>query len=224
MADFDQFAQDYRDALNRSLRGFGVELDYFTSYKARYIERLIANAAPHKILDYGCGIGVLASMLKKAFPRSTVEGYDVSQASIGRVEKNLLEQGRFTSELANLEGGYDLVVLSNVLHHVVPANREPTLADIVGLMDPSGRLVVFEHNPINPATRFVVSRCEFDEDAILVYPGSVARHFKQVKLRLRRRDYIVFFPRILSLFRALEPMLAWLPLGAQYAMVGEKIA
>jgi len=31
-------------------------------------------------------------------------------------------------------------------------------------------------------------------------------------------------PRILSWLRLLEPWLAWLPLGAQYALIGEKHA
>jgi len=41
-------------------------------------------------------------------------------------------------------------------------------------------------------------------------------------LKLYRRDYIVFMPRFASALRPVEPWLSWLPLGAQYAVLGEK--
>jgi hypothetical protein len=39
---------------------------------------------------------------------------------------------------------------------------------------------------------------------------------------VERRDYIVFMPRLLSWFRRLEPLLARVPIGAQYAILARK--
>jgi hypothetical protein len=83
-------------------------------------------------------------------------------------------------------------------------------------------LSVFEHNPANPITRRVVEQCPFDEDAVLLYPAEVKRYLTHVNLRLLRHDYIVFMPRALAWLRPLEPALAWLPAGAQYAVLAGK--
>jgi hypothetical protein len=47
---------------------------------------------------------------------------------------------------------------------------------------------------------------------------------RNANLDVQRRDYIVFMPHALARLRPLEPWLAWLPLGAQYAVLGEKHA
>ena len=77
---------------------------------------------------------------------------------------------------------------------------------------------------MNPLTQWVVKHCPFDDDAVLLRPREAARYFAGAGLSIARRDYIVFMPHLLSLLRPFEPWLAWLPLGAQYAVLGEKHA
>jgi hypothetical protein len=48
-----------------------------------------------------------------------------------------------------------------------------------------------------------------------------ATYFGEAGLRVTRRDYIVFMPRLLKWLRPLEPCLAGVPLGAQYVVIGE---
>jgi len=50
-----------------------------------------------------------------------------------------------------------------------------------------------------------VERCPFDADAILLSPAEMAGYLGRAKLRLMRRDYIVFMPRFLRSLRPLEP-------------------
>jgi hypothetical protein len=85
-----------------------------------------------------------------------------------------------------------------------------------------GRVLIFEHNPFNPVTRWVVNQCQFDRDAVLLKPKEAIAHLRAAGLRFVRRDYIVFFPRPLSLCRPLERYLLWCPLGAQYVITGSK--
>ena len=90
------------------------------------------------------------------------------------------------------------------------------------LLAPGGRLFVFEHNPLNPVTRRAVAACDFDDDAVLLWPWQARRVLRSAGLRDVRLDYIVFFPRSLARLRPLEPRLAWLPLGAQVMVVGSR--
>ncbi|HTC94593.1 MAG TPA: class I SAM-dependent methyltransferase [Terriglobales bacterium] len=220
--NFDQFSSNYKDLLDRSIAVSGEGSGYFSEYKARYITRTIGEGFCGKILDYGCGVGLLSCLIKKYLPKAIVHGYDPSAESVKMVPPNLASEGTFSSDISRLHYDYELAIISNVMHHVTPKDRQQTISEIAGRLATAGRLVLFEHNPLNPLTQWVVKHCPFDDDAILLSPGEARSYFLAAKLAVLRRDYIVFFPRTLSLFRPLEPMLGWLPAGGQYAMLGEK--
>jgi len=218
---FDTFASNYERLVTENVRVAGEPSEYFAAYKAAYLARRIAPRADSKILDYGCGIGLLSQQLRKALHCAQIDGFDVSRASVERIDKELLNQGVFTDNPDQLGRSYDVVVLSNVLHHVKPADRENLISESASRLAPGGKLVIFEHNPMNPLTRWAVSQCPFDGDAILL-PSSESRGFFGGRMRLMWLDYIVFFPRWLRWLRRIEPALHWCPLGAQYTVVAER--
>jgi hypothetical protein len=83
---------------------------------------------------------------------------------------------------------------------------------------PGGLAIILEHNPLNPATRFAVSRCAFDEDAVLMRMSESRALLADAGLRERERAYILFFP-----FRnTIERRLGRLPMGAQYYVAGSR--
>ncbi len=221
---FDQFAGDYKHVLDQSIAVSGEDSSYFAEYKARYLARILGADFSGKILDFGCGVGLLSSFLRKHLRRSRLDGFDVSRESIARIDHSLSGQGVFTCEEDQLAHDYEVIVVANVLHHVLPRQRDKTVADLAARLVPGGKLAIIEHNPANPLTRRTVDRCPFDKDAVLLKPAEAESLVRSAKLKLVRRDYIVFMPRILSRLRALEPSLSWLPLGAQYAVLGEKHA
>jgi 2-polyprenyl-3-methyl-5-hydroxy-6-metoxy-1,4-benzoquinol methylase len=217
MAEFDRFASDYKAVLDRSITMAGEASEYFTEYKAVYIDRLLGDGGSKKILDFGCGVGLLSSLLAKRRPGDVIHGYDVSHESLEHVESELRSRGLFTADFGELHLDYDLTVLSNVMHHLPIAEREQTIRNLALRLKPGGTLLVIEHNPLNPLTRWVVAHCDFDDDAVLLWPREVRRYFAVAGLSAPRRDYILFFPRALSRLRGLERALTWCPAGAQYA-------
>ena len=84
------------------------------------------------------------------------------------------------------------------------------------LTGPDGALIIFEHNPINPVTRYIVATCPFDENAVLIRSGAFARAQKRAGFRRVDVNYVGFFPGSLRKLRPLEPLLRSVPLGAQY--------
>ena len=220
-ADFDRFAATYENIHARNLRITGETSDYFAAYKASYIARKVGRSSS-RVLDYGCGIGLLVRHLIGRISARRIDGFDPSLASLDRVDKALLSQGVFTSDPDRLGHTYEIIVLANVLHHVKPADRQDLICRLAARLACDGKLFIFEHNPANPLTRRAVGSCPFDEDAILLPPAEVADYVRTAALRLIKRDYIVFFPRWLAVIRPLEPSLRWCPLGAQYAVVAAK--
>jgi SAM-dependent methyltransferase len=223
LAEFDSYASEYRELVDRSVRLTGESSTYFAAYKAAYIARRIAPRSGCKILDYGCGVGLFSQELKKQLNGVRIDGFDVSPESIQQLDAALRRDGKFTSNLDELEHNYDVVVVANVLHHVEPSHRAQLVGRACSRLAADGKLVVFEHNPLNPLTRRAVAQCPFDKGVTLLGVSESLEYFRANKLNVLARDYMVFFPRWLSWFRPLEPWLSRCALGAQYAVIGARL-
>jgi 2-polyprenyl-3-methyl-5-hydroxy-6-metoxy-1,4-benzoquinol methylase len=221
-AEFDRFAEEYKELLDRSTAFSGESSEYFCQYKAKYASKLLNQSVTPKVLDYGCGIGALSVELAKLKPSARLHGFDVSEDSLSHIEAGLKTRGVFTSHKTELHHDYDLILISNVMHHIPLEDRQNTISEMAARLAPSGRLLVFEHNPINPLTRLVVAKCPFDENAVLLRPKELKSYFEKAGLRTVKRDYIVFFPKVFSILRPAEPLLGWCPAGAQYALMGTR--
>lgn len=233
-AEFDRYAGSYESMHQASISASGESTEYFAVYKQKVLERLLGKGFARPVLDFGCGIGNLTRLLVDSFP--VVHGYDPSSESVRLArertrpgvdpapdEPGAARHATFFDDTEALpKDHYGAAVLANVLHHVPPANRPGLLHTLRDVLAPGGKLVVFEHNPLNPVTRRAVAACPFDENAELLYPWAVTRLLKGAGLGDVERDFIVFFPRMLSAARSLEPKLHWLPLGAQVCAWGVK--
>ena len=222
MGNFDQFADTYQQIHTENIKVTGESSEFFAEYKARYIARRMGVEFSGKILDYGCGVGMLSGFLKQTFPQAVVDGYDPSEGSVAKVDPRILEQGTFTSDWAEVGCNYNLIVVTNVMHHVPPAERHDVILRLRDHLAPRGILIIVEHNPLNPMTRWAVANCAFDDDAILLPTAETKAYVASSGLEILRRDYIVFFPRLLSWFRRMEPYLGWCPAGAQYALMAQR--
>jgi SAM-dependent methyltransferase len=222
MQKFDAYARDYSALHQASIAASGEEPTYFAEYKRRCIERLVGPGFDEPILDYGCGIGTLTEQL--AGPFRQVHGFDPSSESVALASQRVPKAVFHADPAAIPDGHYGLAIMACVLHHVPPAEREALLRTTMGKLRPGGRLVVFEHNPLNPLTRRAVAACAFDDDAILLWPREASKLLSRSGYADVRRDFIVFLPRALAKLRGLEPYLRGVPLGAQMMLVGTRPA
>jgi SAM-dependent methyltransferase len=212
---FDAYAREYGRIHEQNLTASGEGPEYFANYK---LDCLLRAGAKGPILDYGCGIGQLTVKLAQAFEQ--VHGCDPSQESL-RVARERVPTATFWAG-APPEGEFETVVLAGVLHHIPRVERDDTLRQVRRALTPSGRVIVFEHNPLNPITQKAVRECPFDDDAVLLWPRELRRRFVRAGFSSVHVDYIVFFPRPLRALRPLEPKLRWCALGAQTMTVATR--
>lgn len=223
--EFDRYANSYTQLHKASIAASGEEPAYFSAYKAKYMASALGpdmGDKPLAILDFGCGVGNSIPHLRASFPGAVLEGVDPSGESIEVARQALSEAARFqvmaNSGLPYPDNSFDAVLVACVLHHIAPGERLRWMRELQRVVKPKGQIFVFEHNMLNPLTVKAVKDCPFDEDAILL-PRSelfgLARDAGFTDIRVR---YVVFFPHALSVFRPLEPLLGWVPLGAQYVL------
>jgi SAM-dependent methyltransferase len=223
VAEFDKFADEYLAAHTRNLKISGEAPDYFARYKLDELRRRWTRerlAEPRAVLDFGAGIGNSLPHLARVFPGAKVTGLDVSEKSLAVAAQ------RFpgVAELVRYDGGepplpeasFDLVFSACVFHHIDAAEHVPLLARLKRLLRPGGVLAIFEHNPLNPVTRYIVATCPFDEHAVLIPAATFAQRQRAAGFRSVKAVYTGFFPGALSGLRPLERWMNAVPLGAQY--------
>jgi SAM-dependent methyltransferase len=215
---FDAYARDYEALHKTSIASSGEDPSYFRDYKIDCLARRGLLDGP--VLDYGCGVGNLTERLVGKAPE--VHGYDPSAES--RTEAAARAGGAVIHETAETlpRDHFETAILSGVLHHIRPEERGAILAEVRRALRPGGRIVVFEHNPLNPLTVRAVKACEFDDDAVLLWPWTARRTLERADFTGVTLDYIVFFPRQLAFLRRFEPRLRRLALGAQQMLIGTR--
>ncbi len=233
--EFDAYATDYGAGMDVGLkRCLGADAESFIEIKVAWMLRHLArwplpgDAAIPRLLDYGCGAGTLLRVFRRMGFAAALAGCDVSGEMLKEARQRWPQDEPRTFE--PIENGrapyadraFDLVVLSAVMHHVEVARRKEVYADALRLLRIGGRLIVFENNPLNPVTQWVVRHTPIDQNAVLLRPGEVVRDLKAVGGVTTRTEYLMFFPPRLTFLRPWERFLHWFPLGAQYVVVATK--
>jgi SAM-dependent methyltransferase len=140
---FDSVAEVYDESLPPHV------VEHYLRKRTRFV---VEHCPRGKGLDVGCGTGVLATRLADA--GYEMSGIDPSEGMLQvlreRTEAIEAVQGSGTS-LPFADESFDLVVSVAVMHHIADAdNIRETLAEMVRVARPSGRIVVWDHNPRNP--------------------------------------------------------------------------
>jgi SAM-dependent methyltransferase len=218
-AKFDAYAPDYVEQHRRNIAMSGEPPEYFAIYKRRCIERLVGLGFDAPVLDYGCGVGMVTRELCGRF--SEVHGFDPSLPSLD-LARERCPSARFHATVEDVpDAHFGLCVISGVLHHTLASEREALVQSAIRkLRSDDSKLVVFEHNPFNPLTRWAVATCPFDDDAQLLGPWEARALLRRCGLAQVTLRFIVFLPGFLSALRWLEPHLGRVPLGAQVMLVG----
>jgi SAM-dependent methyltransferase len=235
-AEFDNYAAGYDAGMDNPLKRMlgsspedylRVKIDWLLDDLCRRPLRCAGSRAP-KLLEYGCGHGLFLKVLSDKGFAGHLTGCDVSREMLnqaqhtwsGRTPPDFLLISANETKLPNAT--WDVVILCAVLHHIEPAQRAATYRTVYQALKPGGRVYVFEHNPLNPVTTYVVKRTPIDQNAILLRAREVEHGLCDAGFRDLGVCYQMFFPPRLRFLRGLERLMTWLPLGGQYAAWGER--
>jgi len=225
--DFDGYADNYDIALAQGISISGEDKKYFARGRVAWLSNCLRDQPkkPECVIDFGCGTGAAVPFLHDLIGAQSVLGIDNSP--------KLLEVARHAqgSERARflLINDYrpceevDLVFCTGVFHHIPPDERAGTIDYVRRTLRRGGLFALWENNPWNPGTRYVMSRIPFDRDAVPLSAPETRRLMRAGGFEVLRTDFLFIFPNILRWFRCVEPRVSRLPLGAQYQVLGRKL-
>jgi ubiquinone/menaquinone biosynthesis C-methylase UbiE len=222
-ADFDRLTETYEDQINEVLAFGGREHSFYIDVKRNEILRLAAarfdDLAALDVLDLGCGIGAYHPGLEGRFRQ--LHGIDVSARSV-----DVARQKHPSVRYESFDGGalpypdnrFDLMFTICVMHHVPSAHWQHFVEEMHRTLKPGGMALVFEHNPYNPATQYIVRTCEIDKDAVLLRPMRVRQLFGDAGFAQVKTRTILSVPPVGRLLSGIDSLFGHLPFGAQYYM------
>lgn len=167
-------------------------------------------AAPLRILEVGCGEGAVTEILAETFPDAAIVAVDITPR-VGRLYGGRTDRVEFhhvtVEEIARqYPGQFDLVVLSDVLHHVPRDVRPELLAAIGRALSPTGRLFVKDweksasliHWLCHAADRYLtgdrVEHLTPDEAKRLVAQHApMLKPAREGRIRPWRNNYVILF-------------------------------
>jgi SAM-dependent methyltransferase len=229
LQEFDQHKETYRSDIDNAVAFSGQSHDFFTRVKAEYLiellerfasEQLLANARTGlDVLDIGCGHGHIHPYLTRSKLNLRLTGIDIAATVIEEARAanpGVTYHDYDGQRLPYPDQSFDATYTIAVMHHVPPPQWPAFLQEMRRVVRPGGLIVVFEHNPINPLTQWIVRTCPIDDNAVLLGNRRLSKLVAQAHFAKIESRYILFTPLDGPRYRAFDKMIGWLPLGAQY--------
>lgn len=110
------------------------------------VETLVPKSG--KILDLGCGYGMLANLIALKSPSRSVIGIDLNDRRIRTAKRSINDRNNIVFHCLALESievsTYDAVVMTDVLHHIDDETVTKLLKTITSLLSDNGVLVILD--------------------------------------------------------------------------------
>ena len=221
--DFDEYAKNYEDSVDRSVSFTGRDSAFYARRKVEILEDIVrpglGSLQGLKLLDVGCGTGTTDRYLA---PRvRTLHGVDISDEMLVKAQRKVPKAAFSWYDGEILPFGdetFDVVVAMCVLHHVPISRRFKLVSEMVRVARPGGTVAVFEHNPTNPLTRYAVNTCQLEHgDGVLLSFQETVELLKDSADAAPELRHFLFSPLGGAIGCSLDRHLRNIPLGGQYA-------
>jgi ubiquinone/menaquinone biosynthesis C-methylase UbiE len=157
----------------------------------RHVLELAALKGDERLLDAGCGTGMMALRIAARYPGCRVHGIDISPKMIAVAHRDAEMQslavdfrvGSIT-DLPYLGDSFDVVITNIMYHHLDLAEKREAVNEIARALKPGGRYVSAEFGPrANNALRRRLAKGEYT-----LYPS----HLTEAGLAITHEELGVF--------------------------------
>ncbi len=153
---FDEVAEVYDESLPAHVTA------HYLAKRTRFVLELFP--PPARLLDVGCGTGALAAELAARGYEAT--GLDPSEGMLRVLGERAPRVSAVRASATAMpfdDGEFDLSVSIATMHHIAdPDSVRRALAEMVRVVRPGGKVIVWDHNPRNPYWPYLMKRVPQD--------------------------------------------------------------
>lgn len=213
---------------------------YYVKVKSLHLlrkaEEIYGNTKNLICMDLGCGTGETIEYFQNKF--SHIFGCDYSRGMLEYAAKKNLKNVTFklcqSEKLPFDNDSVDVVLMYGIIHHIDAGEKIVQAFDEVNrILKKGGMVAVYDFNPLNPVSRHIVKTCQIDVGVNLdgykksvfpttFYSWELIAILKRAGFRIAKHEYLLFFPKFLSVLLPLERLLARVPIGGMYSIIGIK--
>ena len=120
----------------------------------QHVLQLAALKGDERLLDAGCGTGLMALRIAAEHPGCTVHGNDVSPKMIAVARRDAEKRGLAVdfrvgsiTDLPYPDASFDVVITNIMYHHLDLAEKEQAVHEVARVLKPAGRYVSAEFGP-----------------------------------------------------------------------------
>lgn len=202
----------------------------------RKVDEMYKDTTNLVCIDLGCGTAETTEYFQDKF--SQVFGCDSSVGMLEYAAKKNLRNVTFkfcqSEKLPFESDSVDIVLMYGIIHHIDTGEKiVQTFDEVNRVLKKGGMVAVYDFNPINPLSRYIVKTCPIDIGVNLdgynkgtfpttFYSWELIRILKRAGFMIVKHEYLLFFPKILSPLVFLERFLARIPFGGMYSVIGVK--
>jgi trans-aconitate methyltransferase len=145
----------------------GEESDYYYGHAAQVQSRVGVNErhrsilrrlkrsglrSTHQVLEIGCGIGTLTSLLVKSVPEGHVHAVDISPAAVDMARRALVKHQNLEFGVSDMTDfvstrRFDRIVLPDVLEHIPEEQHAELFTILADHLAPQGRICIHIPDP-----------------------------------------------------------------------------
>jgi SAM-dependent methyltransferase len=144
VGDFEKYYQDNKDPWDQASIDSDIS-EYYKFSRERLIKCLESLDKRKRIMDIGCGLGIVSNAIKKCINRSSVYGVDISKTAIKKATlsyKNIIfSVGDISNPSFKFNKKMDVIILNQMLWYVLE-ELEVTMMNIYNLLDSQGYLII----------------------------------------------------------------------------------
>jgi len=101
-----------------------------------------------KVLDFGCGYGMLSNLISLRAPSRHVQGVDLNRNRIAVAKRSAIDRDNIDFYLGDVNDlmveTFDAVVMTDVMHHLSDQDSRIILRKISSCLRPGGLLVILD--------------------------------------------------------------------------------
>ncbi|MDO9303444.1 MAG: methyltransferase domain-containing protein, partial [Anaerolineales bacterium] len=180
------------------------------SFRRRLIQQ--ANIQPgQRVLDLGCGTGLLTIMLKRSIPDARVTGLDGDEEvlNIARDKSrgtDIQWDHAFATDLPYPDQSFDAVVSSFVTHHLTSADKARTFQEVRRVLRPDGGFHIVDFGPpFNILTRAQASVMKNLERTVDNFAGRILPMLTEAGFgEVKEAGHVITFFGPVAFYRAVK--------------------